>query len=258
MGERTLVKICGVRTPEAALVAADAGADLLGLVFYPPSPRHIAPHEGAEIVRALGAHGLRPLVVGLFVNETPERINRTAREVGLDLAQLCGDEQPADLARIAVPLLRSLRLAPDDGPARARARLTAATVMTHGREPGPLGRPLTPLLDAHVPGRYGGTGARADWEQAATLARLWPLFLAGGLTPENVGPAIMKVRPLGVDVSSGVETDGVKDSDKIRAFVRAVRAADGREAPDSSRRRSRANADRVLPRKGRWGGAEGG
>jgi phosphoribosylanthranilate isomerase len=226
MSERTLVKICGVRTPEAALVAADAGADLLGLVFYPPSPRHIAPAEGAEIVRALGAHGLRPVVVGLFVNETPERINRTAREVGLDMAQLCGDEQPADLARVELPLLRSLRLTPDDSLARARARLTAATVMTQGREPGPLGRPLTPLLDAHVPGRYGGTGARADWEQAATLARLWPLFLAGGLTPQNVGPAIVQVRPLGVDVSSGVETAGTKNPEKIVRFIKAAHSAD--------------------------------
>lgn len=258
MSERTLVKICGVRTPEQALVAADAGADLIGLVFYPPSPRHVTPAESAAIVDALDAAGSTMTVVGLFVNETPERINATVEEVGLGLVQLSGDEQPADLARIAAPLLRAVQLSPDEGIVRARERVTAAIVMTQGREAGPLGRPLTPLLDAHVPGVYGGTGARADRTLAATLARLWPLFLAGGLTPDNVGEAIAAVRPLGVDVSSGVETDGVKDPDKIRAFVRAVRAADGRAVLDGGGRQPRVDAERMLHWEGWRGGAEGG
>lgn len=224
----TLVKICGVRTPEQALVAADAGANLIGLVFYPPSPRCVTPAEAAAIVRALRAAGSAIIPVGLFVDETPERVNQVVAEVGLAMAQLSGDEPPGDLARIRAPVLRVVRVAPDSGIGRVRERLAACTVMVQGRDPGPLGQPLIPMLDAHVPGYYGGTGARADWSLAARFARLWPLFLAGGLAPENVGEAIAAVRPLGVDVSSGVETGRIKDSDKIRAFVRAVRDADNR------------------------------
>lgn len=226
---RTLVKICGVRTPEQALVAADAGADLIGLVFFPPSPRHVTVEAAAGIVAALRAAGSALLAVGLFVNEDPARINAVAREVGLDLVQLSGDEQPADLARIDAPLLRTLRISPEDSVVRVRERITGDTIMAQrpGRPAGPLGQVLTPLIDAHVPGLYGGAGVRADWTMAATLSRLWPVVLAGGLTPENVASAIRAVRPFGVDVSSGVETDGAKDPEKIRAFVRAVRAVEG-------------------------------
>jgi phosphoribosylanthranilate isomerase len=222
----TLVKICGVSRPEHALVAAEAGADLIGLVFYPPSHRNVSTEQAAAIVQALRAARHATLAVGLFVNEDPARVNAVADSAGLDLVQLSGDEQPATLARLNRPILRSVRIAAGEGVVRVRERLTAATTMLGPREPGPLGQPLTPLLDAHVPGFWGGTGTQADWDAAATLARLWPLFLAGGLTPENVGAAIRAVGPLGVDVSSGVETDKVKDPAKIRAFIAAARAAD--------------------------------
>lgn len=225
----TLVKICGIGTPEHALVAAEAGADLIGLNFYPPSHRSIAPERGAAIARALRAAGHATLLVGLFVNDDPARINAIADTLDLDLVQLSGDEQPADLPRLTRPLLRSIRLAAGESVVRARERITAATTMLGPREPGPLGQALTPLVDAHVPGAWGGTGVAADWQAAATLARLWPLLLAGGLTPDNVGAAIRAVGPLGVDVSSGVETDKVKDPAKIRAFIAAVRAADAEQ-----------------------------
>jgi phosphoribosylanthranilate isomerase len=166
------------------------------------------------------------MAVGLFVNEPPERINAIAEEAGLDLVQLSGDEQPADLARLARPILRAIRIAPGDSLVRVRERLTSATTMLGQREPGPLGQPLTPMIDAHVPGAYGGTGIQADWTAAATLARLWPIVLAGGLTPENVGTAIRAVEPFAVDVSSGVETNKAKDPAKIRAFIAAAREAD--------------------------------
>jgi phosphoribosylanthranilate isomerase len=224
---RTLVKICGVRTPEHALVAAEAGADLVGLNFYLPSHRNVSVAEAAAVVRALRDHGHATAVVGLFVNEAPARINAIAAEVGLDVVQLHGDEQPGDLRLLHLPALRAIRLSAEESLPRVRERITASVVMAQGRPDGPLGQPLTPLLDAHAPGMYGGTGARADWTLAARLAALWPLLLAGGLTPENVGDAVRAVHPLGVDVSSGVETNKVKDPAKIRAFIAAVRAADG-------------------------------
>ena len=221
----TLVKICGISDPAHALVAAEAGAELIGLVFYPPSHRNVTPERAAAIVLALRAAGHGTLAVGLFVNEAPARINAVAAQVGLDLIQLSGDEQPADLDSLNRPVLRSVRLGVGEGVVRVRERLTASTIMLGPREPGPLGQPLTPLVDAHVPGQWGGTGTMADWDAAATLSRLWPLLLAGGLTPQNVAAAIAAVRPLGVDVSSGVETDKVKDVAKIRAFIQAAHAA---------------------------------
>lgn len=222
----TLVKICGISDPALGLVAAEAGADLIGLNFYPPSHRYVSVERAGEIVRALRAAGHRTLIAGLFVNEDPSRASAVADEVGLDLIQFSGDEQPADLARLNRPVLRSVRLGAGESVVRVRERLTAASVMLQAREAGPLGQPLTPLVDANVPGQWGGTGEMADWEAAATLSRLWPLLLAGGLTPENVAAAIAAVRPFGIDVSSGVETDKVKDPAKIRAFIRAARAAD--------------------------------
>jgi phosphoribosylanthranilate isomerase len=223
---KTLVKICGISDTAHALVAAEAGADLIGLVFYPPSHRYVSAEQAGEIVRALRAAGHRTLAVGLFVNDDPARVSAIADELGLDLIQLSGDEQPTVLARLNRPVLRSVRLGAGESVVRVRERLTAATVMLQTRDAGPLGQPLTPLVDAHVPGRWGGTGTSADWDAAATLSRLWPLLLAGGLTPENVAAAIAAVHPLGVDVSSGVETDKIKDLAKIRAFIQAVRAAE--------------------------------
>lgn len=223
---KTLVKICGISTVESALVAAGSGADLLAFNFYPPSHRNVTPEVAGAIVRELRAAGHATLAVGLFVNEDSTRINAIADTVGLDLVQLSGDEQPATLAALARPILRAVRVAAGESLVRVRERLTSATTMLGPRDPGPLGQPLTPLIDAHLPGAYGGTGMHADWAAAATLARLWPLFLAGGLTPENVGAAIRAVKPFGVDVSSGVETDKMKDLAKIRAFIAAVREAD--------------------------------
>ncbi len=222
----TLVKICGVSTPENALAAAAAGADLLGLVFYRQSHRTVSPTAALTIVRALRAAGHTLPVAGLFVNEAPSWINAIADEIGLDLIQLSGTESSADLIAINRPALRAVRVAAGADADALDAPLADADARLAGRDGGPLGHPLLPLLDAHVPGAYGGTGARADWEVAAALAARRPLFLAGGLTPENVGAAIRAVRPFGVDVSSGVETDKLKDPAKVRAFIAAVRAAD--------------------------------
>ena len=205
-----IVKICGLRAIEHALVAAEAGADLIGLVFA-PSKRRVEPEAAAALVAALRAHevGRRLRVVGLFVNEPAAHINALSAQVGLDFVQLSGDEEPALADALALPVIKAIRL---DGSAREAAWLCQ-----------PAHRPL--MVDAHVPGAYGGTGQRADWERAAQLAEERPVLLAGGLTPENVADAVMEVRPWGIDVSSGVERDGVKDEGRIRAFVANARAA---------------------------------
>jgi phosphoribosylanthranilate isomerase len=148
--------------------------------------------------------------VGLFVNEHPMTINQIATATGLDCVQLSGDEHVEVGAAIERPVLKALRL---DGSTREAAWINAA-------RPGSIDL----LVDAHVPGAYGGTGALADWQSAAALARRLPLFLAGGLKPHNVALAIATVQPFGVDVSTGVEQDGVKSSGLIEAFIAAVRS----------------------------------
>lgn len=202
--------MCGLRSAEHALVAAEAGADLLGFIFA-PSRRQVAPAEVARIaqaVRALPAAN-RPKLVGVFVNEAPERMRACARECGLDAVQLSGDEPLgfADELR-DLALIKALRF---DGSAEERRWIEAE--QPHVRL----------LVDAHVPGAYGGAGVMADWPRAADLARQRPILLAGGLSPTNVVAAIAQVQPWGVDVSSGIESDGAKDPAKIRAFVAAMR-----------------------------------
>jgi len=204
-----LVKICGLRTVEHALAAASA--DMLGLVFA-PSRRQVSVEQAATIAAALRARcAPAPRLVGLFVNASPASIITVASAVGLDLVQLSGDEPPEDANALPLPVIKAVRM---DGSAREAAWIRRAA-----------SGELTLLVDAHVPGAYGGTGVRADWQRAAELAATTPLILAGGLTPANVATAIAAVRPLGVDVSSGVETDGHKDPAKIEAFLEAARSA---------------------------------
>ncbi len=216
-----LVKICGLRTPEHALAATAAGADLIGLVFA-PSKRRVTPEQAATIARAVrAAPGPRPRLVGLFVNEDPATISAVAAHVGLELIQLSGDEPASYADRIALPLIKAFRMDGSANEAAWLARLDEGptTQLVFGPSS------LVLLVDAHVPGSYGGTGVTADWARAAELATRAPILLAGGLHPGNVAAAIAAVRPLGVDVSSGVESDGVKDPRKIEAFLGAARAA---------------------------------
>jgi phosphoribosylanthranilate isomerase len=219
---RIAIKICGIGTVAHALAAAYAGADYIGLVFA-PSRRQIAPHQATTITAALRQRQTdRPAavsVVGLFVNERPDQINAIVREVGLDYVQLSGNETPDQAAGICCPVMKSVRLneAPEED-AWLSLSATPSPSSSVVLAPCPL------IVDAHVPGAYGGTGALADWSRAAALAQTHPFLLAGGLTPHNVGAAIAQVRPHGVDVSSGVETDGNKDPECIEAFIRAVQS----------------------------------
>lgn len=210
----TQIKICGLRAPEHALVAVAAGADMLGFNFA-LSRRQVTPDEAASLIRAVRATEAtqRVMCVGLFVNEQPARIIEIVEHCGLDAVQLSGNEPWSIVAALPgnLPLLKAVRLA---GAPEEQDWLDADAPQ------------ITLLVDAHVPGSYGGTGVAADWTRAAALARERPIMLAGGLSPENVGTAVRQVQPWSVDVSSGVETNGAKDSAKIRAFVAAAQAAD--------------------------------
>lgn len=208
----TRVKICGIRTASAALVAADAGADLLGFCFVPNARRFLGHNEARAVIEAVRAHrrGGEIEMVGLFVNETPAVIDAVAADVGLDWAQLCGNETVTAMQGLDTPALKTIRFT---GEPQETSWLMLSI----------QGVPL--VVDAHVQGAWGGTGVIADWQRAAEYAQTMSLMLAGGLTPANVADAIRAVRPWAVDVSSGVETDGVQDHAKIRAFVQAAKNA---------------------------------
>jgi phosphoribosylanthranilate isomerase len=214
------VKICGITRAADAQHAALAGADAIGLNFWPGSKRFVTVKQARSIVR-----GLPPLVwvVGVFVNAPREEIEATVRAVGLHAVQLHGDESARDTRGHAVPVFKALHLAPSAQPsleekAAARANFKAL-------HPGPRVRFTVPLvLDAQQPG-YGGGGVRFDWKRARRLAAGHPVLLAGGLTPRNVREAIAAVRPWGVDVASGVESSpGLKDKSLVTRFIRNARS----------------------------------
>ncbi len=211
---QTLVKICGVRTPEIARTVELLGANLMGLILA-PSRRRIPIEDAEEIVAAIER---RTKIVGVFVNESADDMNDLAERLDLDFVQLSGDE-PLDVQQqIQRPVIRALRFPVatsfDDAYRRAEHYVSGANPA------------YALLLDAYVPGVYGGSGVTADWTIATQLAERFPVLLAGGLSSENVAHAIEAVLPLGVDVSSGVETDGHKDPAKIAQFIAKVRAMD--------------------------------
>jgi phosphoribosylanthranilate isomerase len=214
-----LIKICGVRETEHALVVAEAGADVLGLNFAPSSKRRVSIENAVSIVSAV-RHAFgdgAPLSAGIFVDVYAENVNQIASVVGLDVVQLHDPAIPASIERIERPVIRPISPPPGSSPGSVASSMAGQRLNDDV--------PALFMLDAHDPVLHGGTGRRADWHLARDLARDFPLLLAGGLTPENVAQAIAQVRPLGVDVASGVETDGVKDPEKIRAFIANAREA---------------------------------
>ena len=223
-----IIKICGLRLPAHARAAAKAGADMIGLVFA-SSKRRVSLDEAAALLQVLRQESLTasPAIVGLFVNAQAATINATVAALGLDLVQLSGDESTDLLAALHGPrILKSIRL--DGSPLEQEwIELARQSESCWLRETavGEHWQPAVRLLvDGHVAGAYGGTGARANWHSAAALAKQQPIMLAGGLSADNVAAAISAVRPWGIDVSSGVETDGVKDVAKIEAFIGAARS----------------------------------
>jgi phosphoribosylanthranilate isomerase len=203
------VKICGLTNLNDALHAVSCGADALGFVFYRQSPRCVSPEKVRDIVCALP-----PLVttVGLFVNQVLDEVQRVTAFCGLDVIQLHGDEPPQFCAALAPRrVIRAVRLRDAD----SLAGVTTAAVSAV-------------LLDAWVPERFGGTGHCCDWQLAAEVASRQPTVLAGGLCPANVAQAVRRVRPYGVDVSSGVEkSPGCKDPDKVADFIRQAKRVAG-------------------------------
>ena len=200
------VKICGITRIEDALAAYEAGADALGFVFYPKSPRCVSVETAREIAEALPPFASS---VGVFVDAPMEHVRRTAERVGLRAVQLHGNEPPAYCAGLGVPAVNAFRVRDSvDFPFEAYRGAAAF------------------LLDAYVKGEPGGTGRAFRWELAREACRRRRIILAGGLTPENVEKAVQTVQPHAVDVSSGVEVSpGVKDHEKTAAFIRTAKAA---------------------------------
>jgi len=208
------IKICGIQDSRSARAAMEAGASALGFMLA-DSRRKIEPHSIVNILSALPS--ARPSAVGVVVNESPGAIDEIVRLSGIDIVQLSGDESPEILGEIKYPVWKALRF-PAGTTLEAASRIVESWLSPQ--------RPVAAILiDAAVPGRYGGSGHKANWELATHLARKYPVILAGGLSPENVVEAIGTVRPLGVDVSSGVEVDGSKDAVRIQDFVDASREA---------------------------------
>jgi phosphoribosylanthranilate isomerase len=196
-----IVKICGITRSEDAQAAVRAGASAIGFIFWPGSPRCIDPYRARAIARLLP-----PFVtsVGVFVDQPMEYVSGVASLVRLGAVQLHGQETPAAASSLSRPVVKGITLQDSVEPWPASVLL---------------------LLDAYDPRQHGGTGRTIDWERAARLAATRPVLLAGGLTPENVGEAVARVRPYGIDVSSGVEeAPGIKHHGRIRALFEAIHA----------------------------------
>lgn len=201
---RTRIKICGITREADACAAAEAGADAIGLVFHPDSPRYVSLEQARRIREALP-----PFVtaVGLFVNASSRFVEDALAHVPLDLLQFHGDESAAFCSGFGHPWIRAVRV--------RDSRVVAAAENTYYRA-------LGLLTDAYDPDCYGGTGTTFNWDWLPATPSM-PLILAGGLTADNVGEAVRRVRPWAVDVSGGVESEpGIKSHQRINEFVREV------------------------------------
>ena len=220
----TRVKICGIRDKTHALAAVEAGADFIGLVFA-PSKRQVTPTQACEIASAVKKSSDATKVVGVFVNAPASQVNEIADFCALDCVQLSGDESWEYCREVVEPVIKAIRIG-QQSPAELYAELSAGGQLLPQQR-------FIALLDSQVEGKYGGTGESFNWNLAQQVAKRFPVIIAGGLDPKNVAKLIETVRPWGVDVSSGVETGGVKDIAKIRMFIKEVRKADERRQADT-------------------------
>ncbi|HWD94444.1 MAG TPA: phosphoribosylanthranilate isomerase [Verrucomicrobiae bacterium] len=203
-----IVKICGITNAPDALAAVEAGADALGFMFYEPSPRHVSIREATEIIRQLPPFIIK---VGVFVDAAEDLVVRAIGDCGLNMLQFHGHETPEYCGQFGLMSLKAFRIRDAESLKALPEYPTEAW-----------------LLDAFVADKPGGTGEKFNWDLAIEAKKLGrPIFLAGGLTPENVAEAVQKVQPYGVDVSSGVEAaPGKKDHDKVREFIRAAKSVE--------------------------------
>ena len=218
----THVKICSVQALEHALAAADAGADFVGFNFVAGVRRRLEEEAARRMVqeyrerRSTGG----PRLVGVFADQPLEEVNRILAGCGLDMAQLSGQEPISYALRVERPVIKAVRVPAGQPRDQTIEDLRQLLQELESED-------ILPLLDPHVDGALGGTGATFDWAIAEALAPSHRFLLAGGLTPDNVAHAVESVRPWGVDVSSGVETNGTKDPEKIRTFIENARVEQG-------------------------------
>lgn len=202
----TRIKICGITREEDALVCADHGADFLGFIFVPSTPRFVEPERAAAIAAKIRERETRPKIVGVFRDASTDYIRELQALVGLDLVQLSGNETDGDIRELGVPVVKTLRVS--DALPDTRAVPSAAWL----------------LFDTYDERRAGGTGRRFDWSLLATYERGKPFFLSGGITPDNVVAGISLVRPDAIDLASGVESEpGIKDHEKVARLFERVR-----------------------------------
>lgn len=212
----TYIKICGIRDENHALAAIEAGADFIGLVFA-PSKRQLSPAKAREIASAVKKNNDTAKVAGVFVNAPTSRVNELTDFCTLDWVQLSGDESWEYCHELKKAIIKVIHVSSGQKTDEILAAIETGYQLLPEKE-------LICLLDSRVGGAYGGTGQVFNWQLAKEVSVRFPVMIAGGLTPANVGQLVREVQPWGVDVSTGVESNGLKDTSKIRAFVKAVRS----------------------------------
>jgi phosphoribosylanthranilate isomerase len=217
----TLVKICGLSEVEHAVAAAEAGADFLGMVFA-DSRRRVTPERALEIVGAVKKSRQRPRTVGVFAGLSVAEVNRITGYCGLDRAQISGGEAWEYCRQVTGPLTRSLHVSPETTDTELVAAIERGTRILEEKD-------IIFLLDTRVGNASGGTGKTFDWSVAKKVSARFRVMVAGGLDPNNVAGLIREAHPWAVDVSSGVEIAGIKDTAKIREFVEAVKRVDAEQ-----------------------------